>query len=344
MKPKSKLISSNLAVYGLAHAVVDATCAALIFSLLNFGIASGSYFIFLVIFYNILAFGLQTPIGLVTDKFRVPRFAAISGSLLTAFGAAFFNFPLLAVSLAGVGNALFHVGGGAISLNLTPKKASAPGVYVAPGAIGIFVGTLIGTRGYFASWYFLLAIAILCILMGLVKIPVMDYRRDKIKSNYLELVLLLVLLAIIVRSFVGLAILLPWKSNLNLAIALVLGVFLGKGLGGILADKFGWIKVTVGAVVISAPLLAFFPAVPVLAIVGMFLFNMTMPVTLVALSNVLPGRPGFAFGLTCLALIVGALPSLTKTVPALPAWGDFLIIIVSAVALYYGLKKYSKHP
>jgi hypothetical protein len=33
--------------------------------------------------------------------------------------------------------------------------------------------------------------------------------------------------------------------------------FAGKAFGGILSDRFGWIKISVGALLISAPLLAF---------------------------------------------------------------------------------------
>ena len=43
---------------------------------------------------------------------------------------------------------------------------------------------------------------------------------------------------------------------------------------------------------------------------GMFALNITMPITLVAVTDVLPGREGFSFGLTCAALIAGALPAL----------------------------------
>jgi hypothetical protein len=42
----------------------------------------------------------------------------------------------------------------------------------------------------------------------------------------------------------------------------------------------------------------------------MFAFNMTMPVTLVAVADQIPDYPGFAFGLASLALAVGAFPVL----------------------------------
>jgi hypothetical protein len=55
-------------------------------------------------------------------------------------------------------------------------------------------------------------------------------------------------------------------------------------------------------------------------IFGIFLFNMTMPITLVVISNTFQGRQGFAFGLTTLALIIGALPYYAR----ITIWSDFV--------------------
>ena len=55
--------------------------------------------------------------------------------------------PAVPVVLAGLGNALFHVGGGVVSLNLTPKRATAPGIFVAPGGLGTCGGNRRGQDG-----------------------------------------------------------------------------------------------------------------------------------------------------------------------------------------------------
>jgi len=229
-------------------------------------------------------------------------------------------------------------------LNLTPKKATAPGIYVAPGALGLLVGTLLGKGGQFVAWPFILILAILCLLMFIIKKPEMNYEREEIKENkfnYFEFILLLVFLSVAIRSLVGMVLVFPWKTNIDLLIILTSAIVLGKGLGGILADKFGWIRIAVGALVLSIPFLVFGANIPYLAIIGMFLFNITMPITLVAISNILPGRPGFAFGLTCLALILGALPAFSGLKQFLGGQlSVFIIIVISSLALYYGLRKY----
>lgn len=50
-------------------------------------------------------------------------------------------------------------------------------------------------------------------------------------------------------------------------------------------------------------------ALPLPGVLAVFLFNMTMPVTLWAAARFMPGAKGFAFGLLTFALFLGYLPS-----------------------------------
>ncbi len=333
---KISRIISNLSVYGFSHALIDAICAAVIFSLIK-SVDSASFFN-LVIIYSVIAFGLQVPFGVLVDKIKMPRASAIIGSIIT--GIAMFTIgisPYLSIVLAGLGNALFHIGGGIISLNLTPKKASAPGIFVAPGAIGLFVGTLLGRANYQFSMVFSILIIISCILILVTKSPKINYNKKSNKVNYFELILLLLLISIAVRAFVGTAIIFPWKSNIALVIVLVSAVFLGKGLGGIIADKFGWIRTATISLLLSLPFLVFFPNIAYLGIIGMFLFNMTMPIILVAVSNMFPGRPGLSFGLNCLALLIGVFPFFIGGIFLKNSFVTSLVILVSVAFAYIGL-------
>jgi hypothetical protein len=64
-----------------------------------------------------------------------------------------------------------------------------------------------------------------------------------------------------------------------------------------------------------------------------------MPVTLVAVAALLPGRPGFAFGLACVALVGGAVPTYYHEVKTLFSPTLFLtLILLSAAALYVSLR------
>jgi len=339
-----KVIFSNISVYSISHALVDATCAGLIFAIFFLNLLELQTFFYLVILYNVLAFALQSPFGLLVDKLKTPVQSAITGVLLVAVATLFIKTPFIAGSIAGIGNALFHVGGGIISLNLIPKKATMPGVYVAPGALGLMIGTLIGKGGHFVAWPFLILLIFFSILMWKIKKPDINY-DTKLKGNFkwFELSILLLLVSIAIRGLVGMVLVMPWKSNTHLLILLTIAIVLGKALGGVLGDRYGWMKISLTGLIISGILLSFFTNIPTLAIIGVFFFNLTMPITLTAIANMLPGRVGFAFGLTTLALVIGAFPTFFPIKPLNNQIFILSIIMVSIIVLYVGLKLYFDH-
>ncbi len=307
---------ANLALHSVAHGVVDAACAATVFSIFfhralplpqSFGCLVG---------YCVLGFGLRPLLGLVVDYCKTPRLSAALGCLFAAVSVlVFLSSPLATIACAGLGNALFHVGGGGICYRVTPGKAAGPGVFAAPGALAIAGGTLMGQSGHFPAGLFAAALLLLALAMAFVRPPAMDYGLQcrKIEAARFEITLLLVFLSIAFASFIGLAIAFPWKSDPRLLAALTAGIFLGRGLGGIIADRLGWLRVAACALLAAAPLLAFGSRAPAAAIAGVFLFNTSTATASAAVANLLPGRPAFAFGLVSLGLILGALP----------AFGDF---------------------
>jgi FSR family fosmidomycin resistance protein-like MFS transporter len=329
-------IASCLSVYGITHALVDAGCIMLLLG----GIDVREDLLAYILLYNVLAFGLQLPIGWLSDRLHQPVPVAITGVVLVSLSLMLFLHPLAAIILAGIGNALFHVGGGTIALNLQPEKASLPGVFVAPGGIGLFAGALILKLYGYHPLLFALPLLAMGTLILVVKSPPIFYAASKNRvGSTLDFAILLLLITICIRSMVGLSIEFPWKSNQLLLITLTASIALGKALGGFIADYLGWIKTAVGGLVIASILLIFGQQSAIAGITGLFFFNLTMPVTLVAISNVLPGRPGFSFGLTTFAILTGALPTFFSY-KALFAISPvmFLAIIISAVTLYIGLK------
>ena len=332
---------TTLLGYSIIHGIVDLCCVAVIFSSILFGGYDVQDVFVLVIAYNILAFGLQAPFGLLVDKFQVPKESALIGCLLVLASFSVFSYTALVVILSGLGNAFFHIGGGSISLNFNLQKATAPGIFVAPGALGLTIGVLFGKSGSLVMWPLILLLIASCVFIVISKIPKINYQKISVKPKikYFELVILLLLLSVSIRALYGLTAVFEWKTNIHLLFTLTMAVVGGKAMGGYLADKFGWIKVAVLALIISAPLLSFFQGSPLLAIFGAFLFQMTMPITLVALSNMLPGRSATAFGLTVLALIIGAIPVYLGVKPFFSNhWITFAIIIISAASLLISFK------
>jgi MFS transporter, FSR family, fosmidomycin resistance protein len=335
------LIASNLLVYGAMHGLVDAACFGILFTILRTQIFSETAIVYLFLYYNLIAFGLQAGLGFLVDLIKAPRAFAIVGLAITGVASVIFHWqPWGGVALAGFGNAMFHIGGGSICLRLTPGKASAPGLFVAPGALGVLAGTLLGKSGFFTAWPFLLAMAALAAATIGLHSPAMPARPEALRRQWYrgEPVLLLILLAVAVRSLVGAVMNFAWKTDTGLLVVLTMALVLGKGLGGLLADRLGWKQTAVASLALSIPLLLLGGTVPALGIAGMLFFNITMPITLAAVGNALPGRPGFAFGLTCLALLLGIVPAFTELRLTLASPVIIVpVIAVSAFAIYSGL-------
>ena len=267
---------SVIGAYALAHAAVDACCAVLLWSAYDDGrlTAGAAWSAFL--FYNLLAFALQPLVGLAADRLHVGRGAAVAGALLTVAAMALAVVPGAigaAVVVAGLGNAVFHVGGGIVSLRAAPGRATPVGVFVAPGAAGLAAGILAGKAGV-PGWPFAAALLALTVVIAVARAaalrdrpvgtvgarPDMPTRRVSLPHAPLAsaamLTVALLLVAICVRSYVGLTLALPWKSDLGLLAALTAAVVAGKALGGLLADRLGWRPVAVTALLVSLPLLA----------------------------------------------------------------------------------------
>jgi hypothetical protein len=72
----------------------------------------------------------------------------------------------------------------------------------------------------------------------------------------------------------------------------------------------------------------------IISVIGIILFNMTMPITLGICAQRLPKKPGIAFGLTTAALLLGAVPSFF----AVMSGKIYLLVpavLVSAICIYF---------
>ena len=77
-----------------------------------------------------------------------------------------------------------------------------------------------------------------------------------------------------------------------------------------------------------------------MGVLAVFLFNMTMPVTLWAAAKVMPGAKGFAFGLLTFGLFLGYLPSYLGWGSILSApWAHGLPALISLILLWLPLGK-----
>ena len=339
---------SIVGIYSIIHCIVDMSCAMLIAGILTPTITGTYNLMVSIIFYNFFAFAFQLPFGILADKINKNAFISAIGCLLIIIGYLLNFSAILACIIAGIGNALFHVGGGIDVLNIAERKATLPGIYVATGALGLYIGSNTIVLG-FDKFYLMIVILIISILalLWLYKQVKQKYKinnkEPKIEtiSNKKQIIMYCLLITICIRGYLGLILNFEWKANFIIGLICVLAVVLGKIFGGILGDKFSWRKVSTLSLIISAILFIFAFNNIVCGIIAILLFNMTMPITLTALSNVFNNNKGMAFGLTTLALFIGAVPVLFGYDDFLfNQIGLFIMTVISAIVLYIGLKKY----
>jgi FSR family fosmidomycin resistance protein-like MFS transporter len=223
--------------------------------------------------------------------------------------------PVLTVIIAGTGNALFHVGGGIEILNRSKGKAGILGVFVSPGAVGIYLGTLLGKQQHHYQYTALLLLfASMIVLLYLGKRSGGGFQSDnpplhlpKADWNLFLLPTGAFFLVVILRSYLGMTSDYPWKSVGSWGLVCLGAVVLGKMLGGFLADWMG-VKKTVALSLGIAAIGYLFSAIPWCGIIAIFCFQMTMPITLWAMGKLLRQSRGFAFGILTFGLFLGNVP------------------------------------
>lgn len=316
------------AIYSLLHVLVDGVCAYAMFG--SFLVRPQGYDD--VLTYNFCAFALQMPFGAALDLLNprrgeiLPFCTACMGVALTLVGA--FTHP----ALLGIGNALFHVGGGVGTIFEDREKGwqgRGLGVFVAPGALGLYLGTLLAKNGAGIGWLWGVGVFMLLVCAGtavMVSGAVRGLSRDSSKSRLragavdvedaarlasgaavLPLAACL-LFVVILRSHVGMTVTFPWKTTALAGFLATLAAAAGKAAGGFLAAGFGLLR-TILLSLTAAAVCYLLSGCVVFGIAALFLFNVTMPVTLYLLVCWLPRLPGFSFGLLTFGLFLGFLPA-----------------------------------
>lgn len=327
--------------FGVIHAVVDATSVTVVYLAVPVHQLPMTAAFFLVVGYDVLAFASQALFGLVADRFGLARAAMLAGIVLV--GLSILSLPesaLFTLVLAGTGNALFHLGAGALVLCQAPARAAPSGVFVAPGALGLAAGIWMGRDGGLEAPWPLLPLVVAAFIVAWRNKAARDIAPmpKQIMGKARPGIIVLLMASIAIRAFVGIGGSHACPKTVLIQLGLPLAAFLGKALGGSIADRLGWLETSVGVLLLSMPLIVLGGTSPLMLLTGMTLFQMTMPVTLVAMSLALPHRPATAFGLTCLALIGGALPTFFPVGQTVFGPIPFaLCIVVSAVAVGTGL-------
>lgn len=278
-----------------------------------------------ILTYNVLAFMSQPLTGMLADRMIHRHWLLIWSSLLLTLAVACASllssqmtmgigseWPLMLVAvLLGAGNSLFHVWGGKLAVMKTGNDIRALGVFVSTGALGLAVGLV------FRSWALVcgLLLAIVALAVTYVRcddgasLPVKDIKEHSNWFTPVRIWTLVIGLMLFVgyRSYAGEL----FSKNITKTQELVLMIgtvaMLGKITGGWMARWMGILK-SLMVILVGVGLCFFMRTnLNLVLLLGIFLMNCTMPITLYLANLLLPKSEGLAFGLLAAALIPGYL-------------------------------------
>ena len=324
-----KSANIKLLLLSAMHFATDGLCAYLIFARLypeNEGLSLAVF-----IGYNMLAFVMQAPIGMLIDKLGRPKLFLTLSVILCIFGCLASDICMFSVSLIGLGNAFFHVAGGKYVIDKSGNDIVHLGIFVSTGAVGLALG-----QGYFEFkpiLHIFWAILILCLLLLLFS---KDPENRSVKetctfeAGKAKAALIAVIFAVLVRAFVGKVAHGDFEIMQITPLIIAVATALGKAFGGIATRLFGTVKTLTVSLAISALCLTLGTSNPIFYVIGVFSFNFSMPVTLYYANVLLKGSEGFAFGALAATLLPGYLLALPLSYDL---WTKILVAILCAVCV-----------
>jgi hypothetical protein len=254
--------------------------------------------------------------------------------------------PGLAVVLSGVASAFCHVAGGAIALQL-PRGERAIGWFSAPGVLGLTLGGWLGhTSGSLAPWVAVLPAALLiggAFCHG--QWPQREVAEDRVAAPGFDLhdgLMLLILLALTLRSALWDFVQLAEYANPSALFAVAVSAAFGKVLGGWMISRWPTVRYVSITLIVSCLLLEFARLSIVGLCAGVALLQSTIPASIVILHRSFQTSAArasaYVLGLT-VAFAGVALP-LRLELPEL-----VLATVVSAIGLLWWVARAARpHP
>ena len=308
---------ATILLCSVLHLLVDGLCVCCLYLIASSFSAMHLVGIFLT--YNILAFLTQPLTGLWADSMKRRHWmllasvllltvAVLATSIVVSFRLSTVGMMVVPI-LLGMGNSLFHVWGGKQVAVTTGNDMRALGAFVSTGAFGLALGIV------FFSWPLLYTVLLtICVLSTAyvhldLKAGISAINSQEAECRFSKLFiwmsLLVLMLVVMLRSFVGETFSGEISRTSSMVLLIGLLSMLGKMAGGWLAHHLGIVRMLALVIVLVLVCLVFRSQEMVIALVGLFVVNCTMPVTLYLANVVLPKREGLAFGLLAAALIPG---------------------------------------
>ena len=318
------------------HFLVDGLCICCAFLLAElygdrFGAYGDKVSMGAILIYNVLAFMSQPLTGLLADRMTHRHWLVLWSSLLLTMAVACTSLLsvlvkgghvgmddavvewllILVAALLGIGNSLFHVWGGKQTVVKAGNDMRALGVFVSTGALGLAVGLV------FLSWSLLYALLLAIVVLAVAYVRLddgssVDASEVKMLSDWFTPVriwTLVVALMLFVgyRAFAGEMFSKGITKTHEMILVIAAVAMLGKMAGGWIARYVGIVRSLMALLAGVALCFLFWNGYDAVLLLGIFLMNCTMPITLYLANVLLPGREGLAFGLLAAALLPGYL-------------------------------------
>ena len=297
-------------LYFYVHFITEVVCFYYLTTVTN-----GSHIVWLIPFiYDGLAFVPQALIGYLSDKFRRVNMSII-GTILMALSIIIYIWLKLPIFVSliviAIGNAFIHVSGAENTLRNSEGKLSHSAIFVGGGSFGVISGRILASMNLNPIIFIVLTLTMIPFIL---LADTYKGKNDTKEFNYVKkninphLVVLLAVLVVIVRGYMGYGIPTSWNKTLTQTILLFCIMGVGKCAGGILSDAYGIRKVGIISTLLAIPFLCLGDNLMVVSLIGVMMFSMTMSITLAILTSVLKNKPGLAFGLTTIGLFLGTCP------------------------------------
>lgn len=325
-----------ISISSVQHFLIDGMCICCMFLIID--IYSGHFSAYGdrmgwggILLYNVLAFITQPFTGMLADRMGHRHWLLMCSAFLMTLAVALASLiPVLTVDslnlmeqglaecliivvavLLGTGNSLFHGWGGKQTVVKTGNDIRALGMFVSTGALGLAVGLVL------RSWSLLYGLLLVYVGLGIayvyrddgLTIPVSDIRIRSHWFTPVRIWTLVVALMLFVgyRSFVGELFSGGITKTQSLILLIGADAMMGKMAGGWIARYIGILKSLILIMAGVALCLLFRSHLVWVLLLGVFLMNCTMPITLYLANLLLPRREGMAFGLLAASLIPGYL-------------------------------------
>ncbi len=302
--------------------------------------------------YNLLAFGGQYPAALWIEQKKKPDQFIRAAMIMNGIAVLVFTqIHSLALVLAGVASAIYHVAGGAVcSRN---NSATSIGLFAAPGVAGLVAGGWLAHEQISIYYVLVAAVLVFLVLLQLTvipqceTIPAPENKSQKHGLDRHDILMIVLLVVISLRSVIWNVFQLIHENDYTWLPAIAASAFVGKVAGGWIADRIGWRLYVYISLFTATPLLSFFRKDLLPLCLGIGLLQSGIPATTALLIRATGGKTERGIGLSFgLAIIGGAFFIYTPYRDWFLQLPVMLTIAVICLALFWlsGWQKISQLP